>query len=42
MSDPNCQGSIIHANGKLWVSHPNSKTDRENMIVQESGNLISN
>jgi sialidase-1 len=39
MSDPNCQGSIILANGKLWVSHPNSKTNRENMIVQESGNL---
>jgi sialidase-1 len=38
MSDPNCQGSIILANNKLWVSHPNSKTSRANMIVQESGN----
>ena len=39
MSDPNCQGSIINTKGKLWVSHPNSKTERVNMIVQESGNL---
>ena len=38
MSDPNCQGSIILAKGKLWVSHPDSTKHREDMIVQESSN----
>ncbi len=38
MSDPNCQGSIIRADGKLWVSHPDSTKDRVDMIVQSSSN----